>query len=493
VRFAIASEPHSLDPILSQTIPENDIDRLFADPLVACDARGNPIPALAERVPTTANGGISADGLTIVYHLRRDVRWHDGVPFTSADVAFSVKAVLDPRNPVVSRHGFDDIRAVETPDPYTVRFRLKRRFAPFVATIFAESDSPYYLVPKHVLEREPSLVHAAFNTAPVGTGPFRVVAWKRGDAIELAANPAYFGGKPRVERLVIRFVPDENTALAQIRSGEINGILNLGATSAAQLRGDPAFTLVAQPYNGYYGLMFNTRHVALGVRRAIAAAIDAERFRTVVSRGFYGPGIADLPPFLWAADRALAPLPHDPAAARALFAAAGISRAHPLMLDLAIISGYRTHQSWSLLLQSELAPYGVDVRIKPYLGAIFAAPAMEGGILARGRYDAAIYGWDSGMDPDDSSQFLCDQRPPAGYDDSFYCDPEMDAAQHRALENYDQATRKRAYADVERLLLRDVPIAFVAAPASITALRGVDGFSPSSVTDTANAERWSTR
>jgi ABC-type transport system substrate-binding protein len=160
------------------------------------------------------------------------------------------------------------------------------------------------------------------------------------------------------------------------------------------------------------------------------------------------------------------------------------------MLDLAIITGYRTHQLWSIELQAALAPYGIKVRIHPYLGTLFAAPAVEGGILALGKYDAAIYGWESGIDPDDSSQFLCDQRPPVGFNDSFYCDAAMDLAQHEALSHYDAATRKRAYATIEALLLRDVPMTFVGVTNSLTALRGISGFSPTPVTDTAYAERW---
>ena len=115
-------------------------------------------------------------------------------------------------------------------------------------------------------------------------------------------------------------------------------------------------------------------------------------------------------------------------------------------------------------------------------------------MLSRGRYDIAFYGWYAGMDPDDSGQFTCDQRPPSGYDHSFYCSAEMDAAQRDALASYDERARKRAYARIEALLLRDVPIAFLGSPVAISALRdGVGGFAPSLVTQTANAQKWTLR
>jgi ABC-type transport system substrate-binding protein len=227
------------------------------------------------------------------------------------------------------------------------------------------------------------------------------------------------------------------------------------------------------------------------VRRALAAAIDAASFRSNVTHGFYAPAVADLPAVLWAFDRTLRPLRHDPAEARRLLAAAGYGPAHPLALDFAILQSSQTHRVEAVAVQGELRSIGVEARIRPYLPNVFDAPVSQGGILPRGRYDIALYGWYAGMDPDDSGQFLCDQRPPSGYDHSFYCSAEMDAAQLAALASYDQGARKRAYSRIEALLLRDVPIAFLGSPVALSALSvDIGGFAPSLVTQTANAQRW---
>jgi peptide/nickel transport system substrate-binding protein len=496
LRLAINAEPRSLLPLLAQSIQDNEILRLIYDPLIACDAAGRPVPALAAAVPTRANGGISRDGLTVTYHLRHGVRWHDGTPFTSADVAASFRAVMDPRSIVQTRHGYDVVARVDTPDPHTIRFHLKRPFAPFVGTVFAESDAPYYVAPAHLL-RGP-LAQSPLNGAPVGTGPFRAVRWARGDRLELAANASYWHGKPALARIVIRFIGDENTQLVGLRSGDLDGVLGMSANAAANARGIAHVRIATASLNAYWGVMMNNGagHATadVRVRRALALAIDAASFRANVTHGFYAPPIADLPPVLWAADRALHPIRHDVAAARALLAAAGYGPAHPLALDLAILQASQTHRVEAVALQGELKTLGVDVRVHPYLPNVYDAPASQGGILPRGRYDIAFYGWYAGMDPDDSGQFLCDQRPPAGYDHSFYCSAAMDAAQRDALASYDERVRKRAYARVEALLLRDVPIAFLGSPVAISALRdGVGGFAPTLVTQTANAQRWTLR
>ncbi len=447
-------------------------------------------------MPTRANGGISRDGLTVTYHLRRAVRWHDGTQFTSADVTASFRAVMDPRSVVQSRHGYDAVARVETPDAYTVRFRLKRAFAPFVGTVFAESDAPYYLAPAHLLGDGP-LTQSSLNAAPVGTGPYRAVRWSRGDRLELAANDSYWNGKPSIARITLRFIADENTQLVGLRSGDLDGVLVMSANAAAQARTIAHVRVATSPLNAYWGVMMNNGRgpaADVRVRRALAEAIDARSFRDNVTHGFYAPVIADLPPVLWAADRTLRPIRHDVADARRLLASAGYGPGHPLGLDLAILQSLQTHRVEAVALQSQLAALGVEVRIHPYLGNVFDAPPSEGGILTRGRYDLAFYGWYAGMDPDDSGQFLCDQRPPNGYDHSFYCSAEMDAAQRDALASYDQAVRKRAYSRIEALLLRDVPIAFLGSPVAISALRDeIGGFSPTLVTQSSNAQRWTLR
>ncbi|HWT07026.1 MAG TPA: peptide ABC transporter substrate-binding protein [Xanthomonadales bacterium] len=497
LRLAINAEPRSLVPLLSQSIQDNEIMRLIYDPLIACDGAGRPIPALAAVVPTRANGGISHDGLTVTYHLRHGVRWHDGTAFSSADVLASFRAVMDPRSIVSTRHGYDVVARAGAPDRFTVRFRLKRPFAPFVSTIFAESDAPYYVAPAHLLRGGP-LAQSPLNTAPVGTGPYRAVRWARGDRLELAANAAYWQGAPAIPRVVVRFMNDENTQLVGLRSGDLDGVIGMSANAAANARGIAHVRIATAPLNAYWGVMMNNGagHATadVRVRRALALAIDARSFRANVTHGFYAPPIADLPAVLWAADRTLRPIAHDVSRARTLLASAGYGPVHPLALELAILQSSQTHRVEAVALQSELKPLGVDVRVHAYLPNVYDAPPSQGGMLSRGRYDIAFYGWYAGMDPDDSGQFTCDQRPPNGYDHSFYCGAEMDAAQRTALGSDDERTRKRAYARIEALLLRDVPIAFLGSPVAISALRdGFGGFAPSLVTQTANAQRWTLR
>ena len=136
LRIAQSAEPRSLDPLLLTGAPAEEIGGLLYSYLLRVDDRGMLVPDLALRVPSIANGDISADGMTIVYRLRSGVRWHDGARFSAADVIATYRAVMDPRNPVPTRLGFDRIRTIEAPGPLTLRVHLRVPFAPFL-TIFS--------------------------------------------------------------------------------------------------------------------------------------------------------------------------------------------------------------------------------------------------------------------------------------------------------------------------------------------------------------------
>lgn len=505
LRVATSNEPKNINPLLASSERDIFIDRLMFEPLITADPNGTPVPMIAAAVPTLGNGGISRDGLTIVYHLRRDVRWTDGVAVTSKDVKWSWKAIVNSNNNVISRHGYDIVRSIDTPDDFSVVVHLKARFAPFVNTFFAESDQPYDIVPEHVLARYPNVNQVPFNEGPfVSDGPFRFVSWRHGDRIDLRANPGFFKGRARLDEVVISFVPDENTEVNLLRTHAVDFVLQPTINTYPAFTGIPGSRIVFVNVNGYDGLQFNVARSVVSnpdVRRAIAYALDK---RTLVTNlTFEQERIAseDIPDWMWAHDASVKSLPYDVAAAKQLLARAGWQiagdgiarrRGEPLTLLLACEADNATHRKESLLVQEALARIGIDVEVKYYPSEMVYATAGLGGILQTGKFDIAPYPWYAGVDPDDSSQFLCAMRPPNGYNTSRYCNPEMEAAQHVALINYDLAARKAAYARVQRLLARDNPDIFFWWQRQQEAI-SVDfkNFAPNPVTESWNAWQWS--
>lgn len=503
LRVAMTASPNTLNPILSTQQFEAQAEALIFDPLVATDPGGKDVPILAERVPTLANGGISKDGRSIVYHLRHGVVWHDGAPFSSDDVAFTWRAVMNPRTAVATRHGYDRVARVDTPDPYTAIFRLKAPFAPAVHTFFAHSDAPLGILPAHLLERYASLDRIAYDAHPIGTGPFKFVRWLRGDRIEYVANERYFLGKPKIGRIVLHLVPDENTIIEEMRAHEIDWFVQATPRVYPQLRGISNIDVRLVPFNGNDAIQFNTIHAPWSdarLRRAVALAIDKP---AIVAKVTYNTTVAateDLPSFMWAYDpHAGATKPDVGAAARLLDSAGwrtgndGIrTRAgRRLTLDLAYRNDSLTDRNLGVVLSAMLRAAGIDVNLKGYTTALFYGPVGTG-ILADGKYEAGLQTWFAGVDPDDSTQLVCYQIPPTGYNWSRYCSRAMDRAQNVALSNYDRPTRKRAYAAIERLLARDNPFVYLWWPRQIEATSDdLHGFRPNGIVEDWNAYQWS--
>jgi peptide/nickel transport system substrate-binding protein len=504
LRVAVTQEPKSLDPLLATTTTDGFVARLMFEPLLTADRHGNPLPMLASRVPTTANGGISRDGLTVTYRLRPDAKWSDGVAVTSSDVRWSWEALVDPNDNVISRHGYDLVRSVEAPDAHTVVVRLKRRFAPFVNTFFAESDQPYGVAPAHVLAKYANINQVPFNQAPtVSDGPFRFASWQHGDRIVFVANPTFFEGKPALDRVVVNIVPDENTGVNLLRTHAIDYLYQPSITTYPSLRELPDSKLVWVNANAYEGLAFNLTHPNVSdarVRLAVAHAVDKAGLVNRLTYDKNKLATEDIPDWMWAFNPNVKSYPYDLGVARRLlrqagyeFGADGLARKNGQALALLLVtdSATATHRQESLILQAALRAIGIAVEVKYYPIDMLYATASLGGIMQTGRFDMLIVPWYGGIDPDDSSQFTCANIPPGGYNASHYCNPEMEAAQSDALNSYDQAMRAVAYGRIQHLLARDNPIIFFWWNRQQEGI-SVDfrGFDPNPVTESWNAWKW---
>lgn len=504
LRIGIQTSPNTLNPILASNTTEGMIDRLMFDVLVSVDPSGKtPVPMLAAEVPTLENGGISKDGLTITYHLRRNVLWHDGVPFTSTDVKFTWNAIVNKHNNVIATTGYDLVRSVDTPDDLTVVFHMKHRFSPAISTIFGESDDPYGVLPAHLLAALPNLNNIPFNASPVGTGPFRIKEWVRGDHIELVPNEKYFLGAPKLQRIRIQIIPDENTSVNQLRSHEIDWQFEASPQEYPNLKRLGDLRIVLQDKNEYERIQIETQHPPLNdvlVRRAIASAIDVPKLVHELAFGSATLADQDLPAFMWAHADNVARYQYDLASAKALMAKTGwtpgpdgILRKDGQRLSLRLVTNTTnaTRRSGVVQIQAMLRQLGIDVEIKPYLGSLLFATMHTGGILQNGKFDLAWTGWVAGIDPDQSSIFLCDKQPPLGNNETHTCNQALDDAEHDALDHFDIPSRKTAYERIESILSREEPQVVLWWPKQIQPVNpDFQGFTPNPVVESWNAYQW---
>jgi peptide/nickel transport system substrate-binding protein len=500
--IAQAWEPATLNPLLHIDYNAYEIDNLVFSMLLKQDSEGRLLPDLATSVPSVANGQISPDGLRIVYHLRHDVRWQDGRALTAADVAFTFHAIMNPQNAVPSRSGYDDVERVETPNAFTVVVRLKRRFSSILSFFFAPGQG-FPVLPAHLLAAYPSLNTVAFNSLPIGSGPYRVVRWVRGQRLELAANASYFGGAPRIEHIVVRYLPNGSTIVAQLRTGEADAYFMADPSEVGFAEHSATVTVRSHPISGDQLLFMNTRSALLGdprLRRALALSLNVPLIARAVGHGWISPRDAQRGQFLWAYDAAVRYPSFDPAAADELLDAAGwrlgaggmrFRAGQPLQLQLAYQAASPINATIAILLQAEAKAQGIEVTLRSYRIEQYVAPASSGGPLYGGKYQLALI--DGGFpDPDVSRFYGCNAVAPHGYNLARYCNPALDALDQSALSTYDVPQRLVAYAQVQRILAHDVPAFALWQDRELDIVpRRLIGFAPSIVSPFYNVAQWS--
>jgi len=473
LRIGSRQEPDNLNPMLGTEVIDKDLSMFWAGYLFNWNDRNEMVPELAEFVPTLANGGIAKDGLTITYHLRRGVKWQDGAPFGAEDVKYTWQQMMNPDNPVVSRLGYDVVAAMDTPDAHTIVVHLKHRFAPFVNAFFSMSNNPVAILPKHLLSQYPNLSRVAYNRLPIGTGPFRVVSYERGSHVIFEANPSYWRGRPKLQRIEWKIIGDDNTLLTELKTHEIDFYYRATEAQIPSLRDIPGTRVILTPFTQFADIGINAGHAPLDdvrVRRALAYATDRQELIDKVSHGINVTGKTDQPVFLWAYNDDVRTYPYDPAQAGALLDQAGwklgsdglrYKDGRPLQLQMTGFTGSSTVSGAQVVIQQQWRKVGIGIEIKDWPSNTLYATLANNGIEQTGKFDVAYEEWANGIDPDESILVRCDMAPPAGWNIYHFCDKRLDAAEADALVNYDPAKRKADYAIVQREMQDNLPFIII--------------------------------
>lgn len=469
LRVALQQEPATLNPVIGTLAVEIDAFNLLFDGLFRNDEHGNLVPDLATRAPTLKNGDISRDGLTMIYHLVRNAHWSDGQPVTSDDVKFTYDAIMDPHNNVTTRQPYDNYERVETPDPYTVVVHLK---APSAAAAIASFTTFVQgaIVPAHILRNAADFNRSPFGSMPVGSGPYKLVSWHRGSDMTFEANPAYHRGVPKIARIVWRFIPNENSIIAGLRSHEIDLVDKLGVTPYSQLGHVPGMIPALGPLLAWEHLAFNTSTGPLQdvrVRRALCEGMNMSEIYAKVVHGVGELGVGlQHPQGPWY-DRSLKPCRFDPPRARALLDQAGwrvggdgmrSKGGVPLQIVFATVAGIIDREQTQVILQSRWRELGVDTLLKTYPPSTFFAPAQGGGILYGGKFDVALCAhFMRSTDPGRGAFDMSSRIPPGGINHAFWRNARVDALEVQGSRIYDEATRRKIYAQIQQIEAADVP------------------------------------
>ncbi len=466
LRIGDTQDFDNLNPHLSTSLILGNLSELTMAWLVRYDAHNEPVPELATEVPTEENGGIGKDGLTITWHLRKGVKWSDGVPFDADDVVFSTNAVNNPANNEVGRDGWNLITKIDEPDKFTVVFHLKKKYSGYLPSFFASAGANPCIIPKHILGNLPNINTAPYNSKPVGIGPFRYTAWVRGDHINLEANPYYWRGQPKIKKVVYRIIPDRNTLLTQLQTGELDMWTFVPAAYVGRSTALPNLSHTRGPSYLYTHIDFNTSRPALkekAVREALRYATDR---KTILEKVSHGVGIlqeaAITPASVLHVD--LPEIPYDVAKANSILDAAGWQRGADgvrakngvrLDLEVATVAGNQDVDARIEQLRGMWQQIGIKVTPKHYNSGLFFQ--VTGGILYGGKWDVTTFAWQLTPDADLNTENSCELMPPNGQNVTRLCDPQLEKLLQQQKVTYSEEARKPIVAQAEKLIDEDVP------------------------------------
>lgn len=407
------------------------------------DDKNSPIPALVKELPSAANGGLSADGKVITLKLRDGLVWSDGTPLTADDFIFTYQMYMDSKNTVSSQNPYDRMASVVAPDKQTVVITFNEPYAAWVGSLYKG------LLPKHILQpvfdSKGSINDADWNRNPtVGCGPYVFEKWESGSYASFVTNQKYWGPKPKIDKIFIRFVPDDASQIAALKAGEGELGTFIAYPDIATL--EAAGIQVFKAYSGYNeGLYFNMGDKAnpamkdLSVRQAIAYAIDRPSIVKDLLLGKTDVSATDWDntPYV---DPNLKPYAFDPEKAKSLLDAAGwkagadgTREKDGVKLSLKYGSTTREiRKDTQAVVQQNLKNVGIQVELLNADSDAFFAGFDQNGPAASGQYDIFEYSAVPVGFPDpDAVEWLCNEIPtnesPSGTNWSFMCDKELEA------------------------------------------------------------------
>jgi peptide/nickel transport system substrate-binding protein len=438
---------------------------------------------------------ISPDNLTITFHLRRGVKWHDGAPFTSEDALFTYHVMIDPKTPTAYAERYRQVVKAEAPDPYTFRVTYEK---PLATALISWGIG---MLPKHLLENV-DITQSPLASSPVGTGPFRFVEWRRGEKIVLEANPDYYEGRPYLRRVVYRVIPDPSTMFLELQSGGLD-YMDLTPLQFARQTDTPAFrrrfNKYRYPASAYAYLGYNLRRPLFQdkrVRQALSFAINKQEIVEGVLLGLGQIATGPYKPGSWPYNPDVERFPYDPERARALLAEAGWKdRDGDGILDkdgrsfsFTIVTNQGNDQRIKAgeIIQRRFREVGVDVKLRVIEWASFLKEFIN-----PGNFDATILGWTIVPDPDAYNVWHSSKTKVGELNFIHFKNEEVDRLLEEGRRTFDQDRRKQIYDRFQEILAEEQPYTFLYVPDALPAVSSrVRGIEPAPAGISYNFIRW---
>jgi len=401
----------------------------------------------------------------VTFLLHEGVRWHDGAPFTSRDVKFTYEAIMDDRVASPRKPDYELILSVETPDPQTVEVVYRRPFSPALESWMMS------VLPAHVLEDlPPDQWPLRFNRAPIGTGPFKFSEWKTNQFVRVVRNDDYFLGRPHLDGIVFRTLPDPLTLRLAFETRQVD-FWTADPWAVGNFTEDERFTLFTSPSNSYNYVGWNLRRPLfqdLRVRRALAHAVNVGDMIRYVLYGLGEQSTGLFTPEMWFFNPHVQPLAYDPEEARRLLDLAGwvpgpdgirMKDGERFSLTLLTNNGNVVRSDIATLVQENLLAVGIEVKVELYEWAVFLKRFVN-----QGEFDAIVLGWALGQGFDQFQIWHSSQTEPERLNMVGYQSAAADRLLESIREEFDRDEIIRMCGELQQLIYDDQPYLFLFVP-----------------------------
>ena len=463
-----SAEPSYLNPILSTDAASSSINGFVFSGLLRINSDLEFVPDLAESYH------VNDTNTVYTFKLRKGVSWHDGAPFTAEDVAFTFEKILDPNTNTVRRGSYiidgSPIK-VRVLDSHRVQITLPKPFAPFLASMGMG------IIPKHLFENE-DINRTDLNRNPVGTGPFIFEEWATSQYVKLRKNPDFYRGTPKLEKVLLKIIPDERTALIALEKEELD-MASIPYKDVPKFKKDKSIRVYQYEDLLYTYMGFNLKHPffrSLDVREAIAHAINKPAMIQGILKGFGSVANMPVSPVSWAYPNPAFPgLDYDPEKSKELLAKAGFTLnpdtqilekdGKPFSFTLLTNQGNKDREKAAQLIQRYLKNVGIDMKIQLMEWSSFIK--IINGPEDPKPFDAVILGWSLGIDPDGYSLWHSSQYP-NGFNFVGYSNPLVDKRVVEGRLTLDTQKRAEIYKDLYTQIAKDLPYVFLFYPEVVT-------------------------
>src|SRR6266480_2815935 len=441
--IANAVKVDTLDPEANSVNESIWLDQNLYSRLLQPNATGTALlPDLA------TSWDISANGLSYTFHLRPDAKFSNGSPVTAADVVYSIER----SRKFSGGWGFllTAVKTITAPDTHTVVITLSQPHAPLLADLAMYA---YSVVPENLVKAQ----GAAFFTHPVGSGPFMVTSYNPDTEVDLARNPHFYGTTPKISKVKILIVPNDNTRVLELESKKVDVIENPPGNLVSEIDKTPGLSVQLFPSTRVDFIQLDEHYAPLkkaAVRQALNYAINRNAIVKLAYQGHAVPGASFMPYRMEYWNNSIKPYPYNPAKAKQLLAQAGYP--HGFTTFLITVSGDVAGQAEAVVIKQELAAVGVTVNIQSY-ELTTAYSKEDGGHSQMGER----YWTNDIIDPDEVATFGADCQGGANAFSSYWCDTPTINAVNQARSELNGTVRQGLYNQVQQAVYAQSPFMVV--------------------------------